>query len=353
MKDFKEHFEEKHIFITGGMGSIGSALLKEVLCCSPNRITIADNRETALFYGIWENDDPRVQYLFLDIRDSHRLRDAMAGTDIVFHAAALKHVLVCECNPSEAIATNVVGTQNVIDASKANKVKQMVLISTDKAVNPTNILGKTKLQAEHLVASACNPNERQTTRFGVVRFGNVLYSQGSVLEIWDRRLQRGEKIAITNPSMTRFLMSASQASRLIFTASMYMQKGETFIFKMPSCTIGNLAAAFLELRGYPPDHYERIKPREGDRLNEELLLDGEGALVLENDEFLLHLPPSAQERDKESFELLGFGKSLRTSFASNDAECLLEKDEVKEILAKYLCLCGQESKYLNHCNEVK
>lgn len=336
MDNLKELFKGKHILVTGGLGSIGSAIVKEVLQYEPRLVTIADNRETAMFYGVWESNDPRLKYVFLDVRDRERLKEVFRGVDIVFHAAAMKHVLVCERNSSEAVATNVVGTQNVIDASIVNNVEKMVFISTDKVVSPTNVLGVTKLQAERLVAATCISGSRNGTKFGVVRFGNVLYSQGSVLEIWERQLKRGKKIGVTNPSMTRFIMSTSQAAQLIFTASQYMQNGEIFIFKMPSCTIDVLAKAYLEFRGYHQDQFEIIGARPGDRLHEELLLEDEAGSLLENGRFLVGLPINAEMNAIEKYKQLGFEQSNRKSFISSDPEYLLGKDAVKGILERYL-----------------
>ncbi|MBI2013511.1 MAG: polysaccharide biosynthesis protein [Candidatus Colwellbacteria bacterium] len=335
MDSLKHLFKDKNIFVTGGLGSIGSAIVKEVLQYEPKSVVVGDNRETAMFYGVWENKDPRLKYVFMDVRDRERLHEVLRGMDIVFHAAAMKHILVCERNPSEAAATNVTGTQNVIDATIHNNLDRMVFISTDKVVNPTNVLGMTKLQAERLVEATCMSRTRNHTKFGVVRFGNVLYSQGSVLEIWERQLKRGEKISITDPKMTRFIMSTSQAAGLIFAASRYMQDGEIFIFKMPSCTIDTLAKAYLELRGYKPDRFEVIGAREGDRQDEELLLEEETKLLMENDRFLLCPPVGLLEKDIQRYQELGFKKSQRKLFSSNNPEYLLEKGAVKKILARY------------------
>src|SRR3989344_5821176 len=171
MENLKELFQGKHILVTGGLGSIGSAIVKEILPYEPRLVTIADNRETAMFYGIWENRDSRVEYVFVDVRDENRLKRITQGVDIVFHAAAMKHVLVCERNPEEAVATNVGGTQNVMSACLANNVEKMIFISTDKVVNPTNVLGTTKLQAERLIGASRQSRAGKGTKFGAVRFG--------------------------------------------------------------------------------------------------------------------------------------------------------------------------------------
>lgn len=332
----KKFFNNKNILVTGGLGSIGSGIVKELLKYNPRTIQVVDNRETEMFYSIDYNKDKKIKHYFIDIRDKDSLEKVMKNVDIVFHTAAMKHVLVCERNPFEAVKTNVFGTQNIIEVCINNNVKKMILISTDKAVNPTNVMGTTKLLAERIVAAMHNIRDKISTEFGVVRFGNVLYSRGSVLEIWEKQLQKGKKITITNPEMTRFFMGIPQSVELIFSATYYAKNGEIFIFKMPSCKIGTLAEVYLELKGYPQNYYAVIGEREGEKTHEELLSKNESEFLMEKDRFFLKLPLRLPKNEMKYYQRLGFKASKKDSFVSNDPHFLLKKNQVKRLLKDYL-----------------
>ena len=327
-------FQDKMILVTGGLGSIGSEIVKQLLNYNPKQIIILDNRETELFYArVSYKSKGDVAFLFGDVRDKERLWRATDGVDIIFHAAAMKHVFVCEYDPVEAVKTNVIGTQNVIECALEHNMERVILISTDKAVNPTNVMGATKLLAERLVSAMCNYRGRKTTKFGIVRFGNVLASRGSVLEIWGNQLKEGKKIAITNPDMTRFFMSIPESVRLIFTATCYAENGETFILKMPSIRIGDLAEVFLELEGFPTDYCEIIGVGAGEKMHEGLLFEGEANLLMENEDLFVRLPLTLNfDQEKGRFEKRGFKKSEVREFSSKDGEYLLNKNEIEKVL---------------------
>lgn len=335
-KVIKNLFNNKNILVTGGLGSIGAAIVEELLKYNPKTIQIIDNRETEMFYAIEHKRYEKVKYYFRDIRDKESIEEVMKSVDIVFHAAAMKHVLVCERNPFEAVKTNVIGTQNVIEACVNNNVKKMILISTDKAVNPISVMGTTKLLAERIVSAMHNIRDKISTEFGVVRFGNVLYSRGSVLEIWEKQLQKGKKIAVTNPAMTRFFMGIPQSVELIFSATYYAKNGEIFIFKMPSCKISTLAEAYLELKGYPRDFYIVIGEKEGEKRHEELLSKNESEFLMEKDRFFLKLPLRLKKKEIKYYKQLGFKKSRKEAFTSNDPNILLTKKQIKQLLREYL-----------------
>jgi FlaA1/EpsC-like NDP-sugar epimerase len=271
------------------------------------------------------------------MRELDRLLETLKDVDFVFHAAALKHVTVCEFNPYEAVKTNVIGTQNVIEACLQNKVEKLILISTDKAVNPTNVMGATKLLAERLVSAVSNRSMDGTTKFGVVRFGNVLQSRGSVLEIWNQQLLDRKKITITDPKMTRFFMDVNQCVNLIFEATRHTRGGETFMLKMPSVRIGDLVEAYLELKGYPKNHYVLIGKRPGEKMHEDLVFPEESEALLESEKFLLCLPlfyrAALDERFKE-----GFKKTAKATYSSNDPDHLLDKKRIKSALKRFLKL---------------
>ena len=327
-------FEGKTILVTGGLGSIGSQIVKQLLDHNPKQIMILDNRETELFYArVSYTGNENVVFVFGDTRDKERLLRATDGVDVIFHAAAMKHVFVCEYDPVEAVKTNVLGTQNLIECAVEHKTERMILISTDKVVNPTNVMGATKLLAERLVSAMCNYKGTNATKFGVVRFGNVLGSRGSVLEIWENQIKEGKKIKTTNPDMTRFFMSIPESVKLIFVASYYAENGETFILKMPSIRIGDLAEVFLKLKGLPADYYEVTGAGPGEKMHEELIFGEEVNLLMENEELFVRLPLTLNfDREKERLEQKGFKKSELAGFSSKDTRYLLNKNEIEKVL---------------------
>lgn len=196
----------KNVLVTGGCGSIGSHLVTEILEQDPSVVRVLDNNEEGLF-GLQQKlgAEAPVRYLLGDVRDQDRLELAMEDIDVVFHAAALKHVTLNEYNPFETVQTNVQGTQNLIQAALEEEVESVVAISTDKASNPTSVMGATKLLSERLIIAANTYKGSRDTRFGCVRFGNVLGSSGSVVPIFIDQIREGGPVTVTDPDMTRFL----------------------------------------------------------------------------------------------------------------------------------------------------
>lgn len=334
----KNFFKGKNIVVTGALGSIGSAIAQAVLEYGVKSVRCLDNRETELFYAQKKNKDPRVIYCFADIRDKNSIGRNLRGADIVFHAAAMKHVSICETHPFEAVSTNVIGTKNIIELCADNNVEKMILISTDKAINPEGVMGTTKLLAERLISATGNMDVNVKTTFAAVRFGNVLYSRGSVLEIWGNQLAEGKKISITNPKMTRFIMGVPQSVELILSAAYYAKNSEVFIMKMPACSIQTLAEAYLSIKNLPQNHYESIGMARGDKMHEGLLSPDEKDYLLENDKFYLKVPMAIGtigKSDSQYYKKFGFVKSKDSSFLSN-AGHELPLHKVKTLLKKYI-----------------
>lgn len=335
----KSFLKNKSVVVTGGLGSVGSAIIKAVLAYDVKSIKCLDNRETELFYAQRNNKNSKLSYYFADIRNKDSLNHIMRGVDLVFHAAAMKHVIICEVNPFEAINTNVLGTKNVIESCIENNVGKMILISTDKALNPEGVMGTTKLLAEKMISAMPHMGTEIKTKFGAVRFGNVLYSRGSVLEIWDEQLRRGDKITIVNPEMTRFIMGIPQSVELILSAAYIANNSEIFIMKMPSCSIGTLSEAYLEIKKTPKRHFILTGKTKGDKTHEQLLSPDDADFLLENEKFFLKMP---QEVDRianinmDYYKNLGFKKSVKTNFISSNPENMLNSAEVQEIIKKYI-----------------
>jgi UDP-N-acetylglucosamine 4,6-dehydratase/5-epimerase len=236
-------FRGQRILVTGGSGTIGARLVDHLLGLEPEVVRVLGRDETKQFYQRQRlHDRSNVRFLIGDIRDRDRLVRAMDGIDTVFHCAALKHVESGEYNPFEATQTNVGGTQNVIDACLAAGVGTMILTSSDKAANPTSVMGASKLLAEKLVSAATNYRGTRRTVFASVRFGNVLGSRGSALELFFRQVAAGGPVTVTDPAMTRFVMSTDRAVELAIRAAAVARGGEVLVFKINVTRLAELVA---------------------------------------------------------------------------------------------------------------
>ena len=325
--------KNKKILITGGTGSIGQEVIKEILKYEPKVVRILDIDETKQFELQQEyKDHKNIRFLLGDIRDKERLSRAVEDIDIVFHTAALKHVLACEYNPFEAVKTNVIGIQNLIEAAIDNAVEKVIFTSSDKAVNPCNVMGATKLLGERLITSAnYYKGAASDTIFSSVRFGNVLGSRGSVLPLFKSQIQKGEPVTITNKEMTRFVMLISQTVNLLFRVIEIAQGGEIFIFKMPVIRISDLAEVMIEelakKYGYNVDEIaiKIIGNKQGEKMYEELMTEEESARSLETEEMFIVLP--AIEEELYNIELSLYPKVQRS-------ELLSYRSEKMELLSK-------------------
>ena len=295
MLDPMKWIQDKTILVTGGTGTIGSELVRQLLAHGPRQVRVFSRDDTKQYELLESLHEPEnLRLLIGDIRDKERLEFALQDVDVVFHAAALKHVPICEYNPVEAIETNIIGSQNVIEASVHNRVKKVIAISTDKAANPTNIIGMTKLFMEKLFINANYTRGATKTLFSCVRFGNVTWSRGSVLPLWKEQIRESKCIKISNPVMTRFLMSQTQAIHLTMQAMEIAHGGEIFILKMPSIALGDLAELFLK-KYYPNGNIQKENTgvRAGEKLHEELIDFASShnyTSVYENDSMFVLIP---------------------------------------------------------------
>lgn len=323
------YYNNKIILVTGGTGSIGSEIVKKILEFKPAAVRVLDNNETALFDLEQELNDNRIRTLIGDIRDYERLKMAFDDVDIIFHAAALKHVSICEYNPFDAVKTNVLGTQNVLNAALDANVEKVVVISTDKSVNPINVMGATKLLAERLTISANNYNGNKRTVFSCVRFGNVIDSRGSVVPIFKKQIKNGGPVTITDSEMTRFVMGIPEAVELILKAGILAKGKEIFILKMPALNIIDLAEVMIEEFASTYNHKaEDIKikiigKRNGEKMYEELMTEDELNYALETKELFILNP------DKKNDSNNAFNNHSHLSPK-------LSKEEIKNIILKFL-----------------
>ncbi|SMP52519.1 UDP-N-acetylglucosamine 4,6-dehydratase family protein [Anoxynatronum buryatiense] len=327
-------FRDKNILIIGGTGTVGQALLRSILKDSPRVVRIYSRDEFKQFLLQEElthhmKTHNNLRFLLGDVRDEARLDRAMNGIDIVFDLAALKHVPACEYNPFEAVKTNVMGTQNVIECALKNKVKRVIYTSSDKAVAPTNTMGATKLLAERLISSADYSKGQDQTIFAAVRFGNVLDSRGSVLPLWKDQIQRERIITVTEPEMTRFFMHLQEAVTLIRKACEIARGGEIFVLKMPSVKLGDLAKAAIhhycqELNLDPQTiTIKTTGLRPGEKMYEELMTEDEAMYAVEHEDMFCIRPRTKQISQENGIRTCPYSSKLEENLSIDQISRLL------------------------------
>ena len=326
-------FEGKKILITGGTGSLGQALTKRLLTHKVETVRIYSRNENKQITMESEIHDDRLRFLIGDVRDLPRLQRAMEDIDIVFHAAALKHVPVIEYNPFEAIKTNVMGSQNVIDACLHENVEIAVGVGTDKAVSPLNTYGATKLLMEKLFVTARNylSSQKHKTKFIALRYGNVLGSSGSVVPKLVNQIRNKEKITITDSCMTRFSITMDEALDFILKSTSSGKGSEIFIPKLRSYSINDLKQAIVEIVGNTGEKTIPIRP--GEKIHEVLINDDEIKYTWESDSNYVIMNPALT--DKEIHRLYPKMKKTKlTGRYSSDIVEKIPKQELKSILKK-------------------
>ncbi len=290
-------WNSKRVFITGVCGTVGREVLSQVLKLNPREIVGIDNNESELFFldDIYKNNN-KVNLYLGDIRDETQLVERTRGIDIILHAAAYKHVILCEHSPRSAVQTNILGTQNIIDAANANSVERVILTSSDKAVNPTNVMGTSKLMGERLLTAANALRHGDRPIFASTRFGNVLGSRGSVIPLFMRQIASGGPVTLTDENMTRFIMSLEEAVSLVTNSVFLAKGGEVFVTKMHVVRIVDLAEVMIEelasRYGYKACEIkiEKVGPRPGEKMYEELINDEEVRRTVEMDRYFVVVP---------------------------------------------------------------
>ncbi len=327
-------FEGKKILITGGTGSLGKALTKRLLEFDVDTIRIFSRNEDKQVKMHSEfKDEERLRFLVGDIRDLPRLNRAFEDVDIVFHAAALKHVPVVAYNPFEAVKTNVIGSQNIIDASLHENVEMVIGIGTDKAVSPLNTYGATKLLMEKLFVTAnnyLNP-EKHKTKFVALRYGNVLGSSGSVVPLFIHQIKNNQKVTITDPQMTRFSITMDEALDFILESVKITKGSEVFIPNLRAYTINDVKEALNDLLGETGE--EIIGIRGGEKIHEELINQDEMRHAWNiNNKFVIFNENQSHNHIKNQYEnITKMGSS--EEYSSKGAE-KIPKEELKKIIVK-------------------
>ena len=327
----------KSVLVTGGTGSIGNEIVRLTLENGASNVVTFGRDEIKCFQIRNKNIEPRLQAVVGDIRDYKTIERAFDrfNFDIIYHCAAMKHIVVCEDLPYEAVKTNVLGTQNIIDLALRHNVTHLTTISTDKAVNPTSVMGATKLIAERITLNA-NKTFRSKCRFSCVRFGNVANSRGSVIPVFVDKLLSGLPLQVTDPEVTRFIIGISEAAKLVVKANSIAQGGEIFILKMKAFKLGDLVEV-LTNRIAPKINVPKSRIRvdyiglvQGEKQHEQLITDVEEPRTYDSDDMYIVLPDN-----NVCSNYKGLNKISLPRFTSRDVEMLSGVD-IERLILEYL-----------------
>lgn len=336
-------FEGKTVLVTGSCGTVGAELVRQLVEGPAARIVCIDNNESELFFQIEHyKRTGRVTGHLADIRDRESLKLRMRGVDVVLHAAALKHVGLCEDSPNQAILTNIQGTQNVIEAALANEVERVIFTSSDKAVNPTNVMGTSKLMGERLMTAAAETHGKPFGRtangvgtiFASTRFGNVLGSRGSVVPLFRRQIETGGPITLTDHEMTRFIMTLQEATALVLDSVWLATGGEVMVTKMPVARIEDIAKVMRD--EISPDQTVEIREigaKPGEKLYEELMNDEEVRRAYEYGDFFVILSAFADAAADDYAHLVGQPQPDRAYHSAQ--EPAMSKDELRAFFQQH------------------
>ena len=343
-------FTGKTLLITGGTGSFGNAVLHRFLKTDIGEIRVFSRDEKKQddmrheFQSKMPDVAHKIKFYIGDVRDIHSVKNAMYGVDYVFHAAALKQVPSCEFFPVEAVKTNVLGTENVLTAAIEAGVKDVICLSTDKAAYPVNAMGTSKAMMEKVVVAKSRTISPEKTKICCTRYGNVLCSRGSVIPLWIEQIKQGHPITITEPSMTRFVMSLEEAVDLVLFAFENGASGDVLVQKAPACTIEVLAKAVTEL--FAPGHeVHTIGIRHGEKMYETLLTNEECANAVDLGDFY-RVPCDKRDLNYDKYFKDGdIKRNLLTEFNSNNTD-LLTVEEVKNKLLSLKVIQDELSSFL-------
>ncbi len=339
-------FKDKTFLITGGTGSFGNAVLKRFLNSDIGEIRIFSRDEKKQddmrheYQAKYPELSGKIKFYIGDVRDLQSVKNAMHGVDFIFHAAALKQVPSCEFFPVEAVKTNVLGTDNVLTAAIEAGVKKVICLSTDKAAYPVNAMGTSKAMMEKVAVSKARTVDPDKTMICCTRYGNVMCSRGSVIPLWIEQIRKGESITVTEPNMTRFIMSLEEAVDLVLFAFENGKSGDIFVQKAPACTIKVQAEATCELFGGSKEDIKIIGIRHGEKMYETLLTNEECAGAIDLGEFY-RVPADKRDLNYDKY-FKGSDEKRNTlaEFNSNNTE-LLTVEQVKEKMLELEYIQGE------------
>lgn len=332
-EEIKKFIEGKVIMVTGGTGSFGNAVVKKLLPLNPKQIIVYSRDEKKQFdmANAFVNSGDKLRFFIGDVRDATRVNYIMKMVDIVFQAAALKQVPNCEFFPIEALMTNTVGVHNVVSSAAHHDVERVVVLSTDKACYPVNVMGMTKALSERVMIAQSREHEGRTA-FCATRYGNVMYTRGSVIPFLVGLIKQGKPVLVTNPAMTRFMMPLEESVDLVLYAMAHGKSGEIYVRKSPAVTIGNLTKAIADLFSYDKEIKE-IGTRPGEKLHETLITSEEAGRVEDCGEYY-KINPEVPKMDMKKYY---FNSAEKGSIIPSDGYTsantrLLTLAETKEML---------------------
>lgn len=343
-------FRDKVILVTGAAGTVGQELVHQLFGFWPAEIRALDNNETELFL-MNERHNSRSNFTAYlgDVRDGPKMAAVARGADMLFHCAAYKHVFFAEYNPFEAVQTNIIGVQNIVRAALDNGIRKVIYTSSDKAVNPTTVMGTSKLMGERLMSAANVINQDGRQLFSSVRFGNVMGSRGSVLPIFHEQIKRGGPVTVTDKGMTRFIMSIERAAELVLNGAVLARGAEVMVTKMRVISILDLAEVMIETiaphYGHDPGSIkiDIIGAKPGEKMYEELLTQEEVPRSLELEDLFVVLPAFRGIYRNIDYSYPGFiGKPADRPYISAQ-EPAMSKEEIKQFLIANKLVPEQET----------
>lgn len=328
----QKHLSNKKILVTGGTGSFGKYIVSELIKYNPSEIRIFSRDEDKQYSMQFElRERKNLRFIIGDVQDKESLQKATKNVDIVLHAAALKQIPSTEYNIIEAVRTNVLGAQNVVDACIANNVERAVTISTDKAVEPINVMGMTKALQERIFILANRYSDSRRTLLSCVRYGNVVASRGSVIPLFIKQMQAGRTITITHPDMTRFILTLKQATQLVFTALTTMVGGEVFIPKIKPLKITDLVEVLISSYKLKNSQVHFVGIRPGEKIHETLISAAESVRVLKKKDHFILLPQIDLQHIGHTYKVKVYPAKKFIPYASDQGP-FLTKEEIKNIL---------------------
>jgi FlaA1/EpsC-like NDP-sugar epimerase len=333
-----EFYKGQRVLVTGAAGTVGREVARQLFLFEPAELKLLDNNESELFFLMEEYRGKNVFCFLGDIRDRNKVEKLAENTDIIIHCAAFKHVILSEYNPFDAVQTNIIGVENIINAAAACKVKHVLFTSSDKAVNPTNVMGTTKLMGERLMTAANAVRTDNAAIYSSTRFGNVIGSRGSVVPIFMKQIRNGGPVTITDDRMTRFVMTIEEAAELVLKSVTISRGGEVFVTKMPVITIRDLAEVMIELlapkygRHASDIKITTIGAKPGEKLYEELMSSEEYHRSSELKDMYVIIPAFKSIYQDIKYEYPDMVSTKPHKSYISETETPLTKDELKKYM---------------------
>ena len=340
----KNFYKNKKILITGAAGTVGEEMVRQLYALGPAELRLMDNNESEVFFLMEEYKSNNVHCFLGDVRDSEKTRKLADSIDIIIHSAAFKHVILSEHNPFDVVQTNIIGVENIIRAASACNVKNVLFTSSDKAVNPTNVMGTSKLMGERLITAANAVRNNGKAIFSSTRFGNVIGSRGSVVPLFIKQIKSGGPVTITDKRMTRFIMTIEEAARLVLKSVVISKGGEVFVTKMPVVKIPDLAEVMIDILapkyGYKPSDIKTVEigVKPGEKFYEELMSEEEVTRSMELKDMFVITPAFKAIYHSIKYDYPDtVSDKANKSYISAD-EKALDKKELKRYLIEHKVL---------------